>query len=152
MTNQLSQLPVVVIGAGPVGLAAAAHLHERGLPLLVLEAGDGPGSHVLAWGHVRMFSPWRYNLDAAAVRLLEAAGWTAPDADRLPTGAELVEEYLRPLAEKTPLAEAIRYRSRVVAVTRQGLDKTKTINRETRPFLVRYVDADGVEQEISARA
>ena len=50
-------LPVLVIGAGPVGLAAAAHLVERGLPFLVLEAGDGPGAAVAEWGHIRMFSP-----------------------------------------------------------------------------------------------
>ena len=34
-----SRLPIVVIGAGPVGLAAAAHLVERGETPLVLEAG-----------------------------------------------------------------------------------------------------------------
>ena len=49
-----TRLPVVVIGAGPVGLAAAAHLLERGLEPLVLEAGDGPGAAVAAWGHVRL--------------------------------------------------------------------------------------------------
>ncbi len=84
--KHLSELPVVVIGAGPVGLAAAAHLNERDLPFLVLESGPGPGAAVAEWGHVRLFSPWRYNIDPAARRLLDAAGRTAPDHAVLPTG------------------------------------------------------------------
>lgn len=32
------QLPVAVIGAGPIGLAAAAHLAERNVPFIVVEA------------------------------------------------------------------------------------------------------------------
>jgi len=47
---------VVVIGAGPQGLAAAAHLIERGIEPLVLEAGTGPASAVAEWSHVRLFS------------------------------------------------------------------------------------------------
>src|ERR687889_554195 len=89
-----SQLPVVVIGAGPVGLAAAAHLLEQGLEPLVLEAGDEPGAAVRAWAHVRLFSPWEYDVDAAAARLLESTGWSSPDPAELPTGAELLERYL----------------------------------------------------------
>ncbi|MEV7891797.1 FAD-dependent oxidoreductase, partial [Streptomyces sp. NPDC088357] len=46
MNALTDQLPVVVIGAGPVGLAAAAHLVERGLDPLVLEAGPAAGSAV----------------------------------------------------------------------------------------------------------
>jgi cation diffusion facilitator CzcD-associated flavoprotein CzcO len=53
-------LPVAVIGAGPVGLAAAAHLVECGETPLVLEAGQTIGASMLAWGHVQLFSPWRY--------------------------------------------------------------------------------------------
>ena len=58
--------PVVVIGAGPVGLAAAAELAERGIDVVVLESGDTAGAAISAWGHVRLFSPWRYNLAPAA--------------------------------------------------------------------------------------
>ncbi|WP_440074219.1 FAD-dependent oxidoreductase, partial [Streptosporangium sp. OZ121] len=39
-TSEGGEPPVVVIGAGPVGLAAAAHLATRGLDFLVLEAGQ----------------------------------------------------------------------------------------------------------------
>ena len=40
-TLALESLPVAVIGGGPVGLAAAAHLIARGLPVKVYEAGSG---------------------------------------------------------------------------------------------------------------
>ncbi|MFV2021409.1 FAD-dependent oxidoreductase [Micromonospora sp. LOL_023] len=142
------KLPVVVIGAGPVGLAAAAQLHERQLPFLVLEAGAHAGAAVSQWGHVRLFSPWRYNIDAAARRLLDAAGWATPDPDRLPTGAELVGDYLEPLAKLPDLADRIRYGARVVALGRAGIDRIRTAGREQAPFVVRL--ADGTEISASA--
>ncbi|MDG6106143.1 FAD-dependent oxidoreductase [Dactylosporangium aurantiacum] len=140
MTTRLEDLPVVVIGAGPVGLAAAAHLHERGLPFTVLEAGDGPATAVRQWGHVRLFSPWRYTIDAASRRLLADAGWVEPDAERLPTGAQLADEYLQPLADLPALKPHVRYGARVVAVTRLGLDRLRTAGRDQAPFLVRLGD------------
>ncbi|GGQ39116.1 NAD(P)-binding domain-containing protein [Couchioplanes azureus] len=148
MTSSPSGLPVVVIGAGPVGLAAAAHLHEHGLPFLVLEAGTGVGAAVAEWGHVRLFSPWRYNIDPASRRLLDAAGWAAPDLDVLPTGADLVTAYLEPLAKLPALASHLRYDSRVVGVARLGVDRVRTAGRDGAPFLVRL--ADGTE--VTARA
>jgi NADPH-dependent 2,4-dienoyl-CoA reductase/sulfur reductase-like enzyme len=81
---------VAVIGAGPVGLAAAAHALERGMEPVVLEMGPAAGHAVRQWSHVRMFSPWRYSIDAASERLLLAAGWNSPDPEGYPTGAELV--------------------------------------------------------------
>ncbi|MEV6596650.1 NAD(P)-binding domain-containing protein [Actinoplanes sp. NPDC051346] len=143
MTSQKSDLPVVVIGAGPVGLAAAAHLYERSLPFLVLEAGTTSGAAVAQWGHVRLFSPWRYNVDGAARRLLDAAGWATPDLDALPTGADLVEEYLTPLAKLPALAPHIRYDARVVGIARAGVDRVRTAGRDAAPFLIRL--ADGTE-------
>ncbi|MDG4768216.1 NAD(P)-binding domain-containing protein [Solwaraspora sp. WMMD406] len=142
------ELPVVVIGAGPVGLAAAAHLHERRLPALVLEAGDSVGAAVRQWGHVRLFSPWRYDVDAAARRLLDTAGWAAPDPENLPTGAELVGDYLEPLAKLPALAARIRYGARVVAIGRAGMDRVRTAGREQTPFVVRL--ADGTELNAGA--
>lgn len=133
----MNTLPVVVIGAGPVGLAAAAHLAERDIPFLVLEAGDGPAAAVRQWGHVRLFSPWRYNIDAAARRLLQENGWVEPDAEVLPTGAQLAGDYLQPLADLPALKPHVRYGARVEAVTRLGLDRLRTAGREAAPFLVR---------------
>lgn len=147
-----AELPVVVIGAGPVGLATAAHLLENGLTALVLEAGNRAGAAVRAWGHTRLFSPWRYNLDAAAVRLLEPTGWVPPRLTALPTGHELVSDYLEPLAATAALAPLIRTGTTVTAVTRRGMDKTHSKNRDETPFLVRTRSADGSITEILARA
>ncbi|MEH0935514.1 FAD-dependent oxidoreductase [Micromonospora psammae] len=144
----LDELPVVVIGAGPVGLAAAAHLHERGLPFTVLESGDTAGAAVRQWGHVRVFSPWRYDIDPAARRLLDQAGWAAPDLDALPTGAELAADYLQPLAELPQLKPHLRYGARVIAISRLGLDRLRTAGRDRTPFLIRLADGD----ELLARA
>ena len=99
MSSSIKPSPVAVIGAGPVGLAAAAELAERGIDFVVLESGGIAGAAISSWGHVRLFSPWRYNLAPAARRLLEADGWTAPDLDALPTGADLVDDYLRAAGE-----------------------------------------------------
>ncbi|RLK09886.1 pyridine nucleotide-disulfide oxidoreductase [Micromonospora sp. M71_S20] len=146
--KNLNDLPVVVIGAGPVGLAAAAHLHERGIAFTVLEAGDTPGAAVRQWGHVRVFSPWRYNVDPAARRLLADAGWVAPDPEALPTGAELVSDYLQPLADLPGLKPHLRHGARVEAISRLGLDRLRTAGRERTPFLIRLADGE----ELLARA
>ena len=145
----MDDLPVVVIGAGPQGLAAAAHLIERGEQPLVLEAGDGPGAAVLEWAHVRPFSPWPELVDQAAVRLLEPTGWTAP-TDGYPTGAEWVSEYLAPQA--TVLGDRVRYGTRVTGLSRRGRDRLVSAGRADQPFTLHLVDADGVESRLEARA
>ncbi|WP_092554643.1 FAD-dependent oxidoreductase [Herbiconiux ginsengi] len=144
-------LPVAVIGAGPVGLAAAAHLLERGLEVTVFEAGDRAGSAVAEWAHTRLFSPWTYLIDPAGRRLLEATGWTAPHGDRSPTGAELLERYLTPLARTPELESRLRLNSRVVAVSRQGMDRTRSTGRADTPFLLR-IEHEGAVTEMLARA
>jgi thioredoxin reductase len=134
---------VAVIGAGPVGLAAAAHVMDRGLRPIVLEAGDSAGHSVRQWGHVQLFSPWEYNIDRAAARLLAPTGWNSPEPDQYPTGAELVEHYLEPLATKTALATHIHTTSRVTGISRVGFDKLKTRGREAAPFEIRYQNGQG---------
>jgi thioredoxin reductase len=136
---------VAIIGAGPVGLAAAAHVLERGLRPIVLEAGENVGHAVRAWGHVQLFSPWEYNIDRAAERLLSPTGWNSPDPQQYPTGAELVERYLEPLAGKTALAQYIQTRSRVTGISRTGFDKLKSKGREKAPFEIRYQNGQGPE-------
>jgi len=145
-------LPVVVIGAGPVGLAAAAHLLDRGLEPLVLEAGPRVGANIAQWRHVRLFSPWCLALDPVSARLLDQAGWTGPDPDALPTGAALLEHYLTPLAALPALASRIRLHTRVVAVARRDLDKVRSPGRDQLPFLVRVRDRDGRLADLQARA
>ncbi len=141
--DSTTKLPVAVIGAGPVGLAAAAHLLERGLEPLIFEAGPTAGAAVEQWRHIRLFSPWRFNTDAAAVRLLEASGWEAPRPTALPYGGELIDNYLAPLAALPEIASRLQTGARVIAVTRSGLDKTQTRNRDTTPFVVRVEHEDG---------
>jgi hypothetical protein len=148
----LDSLPVAVIGAGPVGLAAAAHLLERGLEPLVLEAGPTVGAAIREWGHIRLFSTWQYNLDAAAVRLLERNGWEAPRPTALPYGNQIAAEYLEPLAATPELKDRIRTRSRVTAVTREGMDKGRSLGRENAPFVLRIQDPQGDVVEVLARA
>ena len=148
-------LPVIVIGAGPIGLATAAHLRERGQDVLVLEAGDSAGAAIAQWSHIKLFSPWRFNIDAASRRLLEtpsegyAGDWEEPRITKLPTGAELVSEYLQPLAAHPELAPRIRYGHRVVKISRvladgRGADKARTANRDDAPFLVRTETPGGL--------
>jgi thioredoxin reductase len=134
---------VAIIGAGPVGLAAAAHVLERGMTPIVLEAGDSVGHSVRKWGHVQLFSPWEYNVDRAAERLLGSIGWNSPEPEQYPTGAELVERYLEPLAAKTALATHIRTSSRVTDISRVGFDKLKSRGREAAPFELRYQNGQG---------
>ncbi len=151
MSQNAGELPIVVIGAGPTGLTAAAHLAAKGQRFVVLEAGSGVGAHVDQWGHVQVFSPWRFNVDPVARGLLLRAGWTEPDGDTLPTGAEIVAGYLQPLAKLPELEPALRFGSRVVAIARSGHDKMKTTGREQAPFEVRVRTAAG-EESLLARA
>ena len=151
MTTE-AQLPVVVIGAGPVGLAAAARLVERSIPMLILERGPGAASALRAWGHVRVFSPWAFNIDDAARSLLADAGWRAPDPEALPTGQEIARAYLEPLAAHPAIAPHIVFGATVDAVTRAGHDKVASAGRDAAPFVVRWRDADGGEHRAAARA
>ncbi|EWM19041.1 FAD-dependent oxidoreductase, partial [Kutzneria sp. 744] len=130
----MSELPVVVVGAGPVGLAAAAHLTERGLTPLVLEAGPSAGHAVAQWNHVRLFSSWSELVDPAAGRLLEPTGWQRPADKEYPTGAEWANQYLRPLADA--LGDRVRLGARVVGVARRGRDRVVDAGRDAEPLTV----------------
>jgi hypothetical protein len=143
--------PVAVIGAGPVGLAAAAHLLERGLDPLIFEAGARVGAAVREWGHVRVFSPWEFDLDPAARALLERAGWEAPPADGFPTGDQIADRYLEPLAGLPEIASRLQLGARVVAVTKAGVDKLKDDGRDQAPFEL-VVEQDGGERRYLAAA
>ena len=106
--SNTSSLPVAIIGAGPIGLAAAAHLHARGEAFVILEAGSAVGASLRQWAHVQVFSPWRYLIDDAARDLLASTQWPAPDPDGYPTGADIVSAYLEPLAATGPIHNALR--------------------------------------------
>lgn len=142
---------VAVIGAGPVGLAAAAHVLERGFAPVVLEAGPSAAYAVRQWAHVQLFSPWQFNIDRASERLLKETGWNSPAPADYPTGGELIERYLEPLAAKTRLKDHIQTSSRVTDIGRIGFDKLKTKGREAAPFELRYRNGAG-PKSIQAQA
>ena len=147
--SAVSDLPVVVIGAGPQGLAAAANLRERGVDFVVLEAGAGPAAAVSEWSHVRLFSAWPELIDPAAARLLAAGDWIAPRTG-YPTGGEWIASYLAPLAQS--LGGSVRYGARVVGVGRKGRGKVIDEGRATQPFVVHIENLDGTEERLEARA
>lgn len=149
---ELARHPVVVIGAGPIGLAAAANLLERGIEVIVLESGATAGASIRAWGHTRLFSPWEFLIDPASRRLLEAAGWTPPKPTFVPTGHELVSQYLEPLAALPTIASRLRTDSTVTAVSRRGTDRTRSHDRAAAPYVARVRTADGGEVDLLARA
>ena len=151
-SDSTAALPVAIIGAGPIGLAAAAHLITNGETPIVFERGTSVGAAVLEWGHVRMFSPWRYNIDEASRKLLRQTSWQEPDPEHLPTGRELVEDYLKPLAELPQMKPHLRVGAKVVSVSRQGFDKMKSPGRERVPFTVHIQTARGGDEFVLARA
>jgi len=143
--------PVAVIGGGPVGLAAAAHLARRRVPFLLFEGGSQVGASVREWGHVRLFSPWRHLVDPVAAELLEGAGWTPPPPERLPRGAEIVAELLEPLAQHPLIAPNLRLGHQVTGVARAGADRLRSTGREEAPFELHLQGPEG-EEVILARA
>ena len=147
----MNTMPVVVVGAGPVGLAAAAQLRERGLTPLVFERGESAGAAIAGWNHVRLFSRWGELIDPAARRLLDTTDWTAPDDDGYPTGQDWTRDYLVPLA--TALGDDIvQLNTEVVGVARHGRDRVVDAGRDTEPLSVHLRRSDGTEDRITARA
>ncbi|WP_018391845.1 FAD-dependent oxidoreductase [Bacillus sp. 37MA] len=146
-----TSLPVAIIGGGPIGLAAASHLAERGESFILFETSSHEGANISTWGHVRLFSPWRYNIDKASSRLLEKNGWMTPSLDKLPTGKELIEEYLRPLAAVPEITPYLHFHTEVLSISRKDIDKMKTANRENASFLL-YTKQNGQFKTYEARA
>ncbi|MCR2823776.1 NAD(P)-binding domain-containing protein [Lederbergia panacisoli] len=145
------QLPIVIIGAGPVGLAAAAQLASRRQSFILLEAGVEVGANIKSWGHIRLFSPWRYNIDKAAMNLLNNSGWVQQELESLPTGQELVEQYLKPLSKVPEIQPFLYLNTKVLSIGRKDVDKMKTANRENVPFVI-HAENNGEYKIFEAKA
>ncbi|WP_052130347.1 NAD(P)-binding domain-containing protein [Ureibacillus sinduriensis] len=146
-----NHLPVAVIGAGPVGLAAAAHLAYSGQNFILLESGSGVGSNIIEWGHVRLFSPWKYNIDKVAKKMLQKIGWQVPLEEELPTGNELVQKYLIPLSNLPQIQRNLQLNTKVISVSKKGFDKMKSSGREQTSFIL-YIVQEGSIRRIEAKA
>lgn len=136
---------VAILGAGPIGLEAALAAAARGLDFTVYEAASTVGGHVRRWAHVRTFTPWDMNVSE---RVRAALGDGAPAGAALPTGAELADELLEPVAALPALQGHIRLGTRVLAVGREGLLKHEEIGSDTRahqPFRLLLRGPDGSE-------
>lgn len=135
---------VTIIGAGPVGLDAALAFVDAGAEVTVLEAGPSVGTHVRAWGHVRLFTPWSMTVSDRMARRLAAAGQAvSPARDDYPTGEELVARLLDPVAALPALDGVIRTGVRVLGVARRGLLKHQAIGapaRKAAPFRLLLTD------------
>lgn len=143
--------PVAILGAGPVGLAAAAHLSLAGEAFILLEKGTEVAENIKSWQHVRLFSPWQYNVDKAAKQLLLKSGWTMPEEDVLPTGQEIREVYLKPLANLPGIQPFISFNTTVVGISKKNHDKMKSASRDSAPFVL-YVEQNGETKRIFASA
>lgn len=137
---------MAIVGAGPVGLAAASHLALRKQPFILFEAGNEVASNILSWKHIRVFSPWRYNIDKAARQLLNGTDWISPDDEGLPTGGELFDLYFKPLSEHPSLKQNIKLNSQVLSIGRKNIDKMKTWGRDEVPFVVQVLQEGEVRQ------
>ena len=143
---------LAIVGAGPIGLEAALAALDAGLDVHVFERGEA-GAHPLAWGHVRMFTPWRMNIGPASRVHLDRAGWTAPAPDLHPTGRELVERYLEPVARLEELKPRLHLHAQVVHIGRQGLLKGESVGSKARrehPFRLLVRDPGGRENFLHA--
>lgn len=133
---------VAVLGAGPIGLEAAVLCRMFDLSVTVYEQGE-VGEYLRRWGHVRMFTPWGWNVTPWGMQILRTEyprrRWPLPET--VLTGHEYREVYLLPLAESSLVKECLRLGVRVVGVGR---------SRDRRGWRLLLEDQTG--QETSVRA
>ncbi|URN96306.1 MAG: FAD-dependent oxidoreductase [Candidatus Pristimantibacillus lignocellulolyticus] len=150
-TSPHKDLPILIVGGGPIGLAAAAQLTVRQQNFILIEAGNTIAHNVETWRHVQLFSPWKYNLDEAAKILLQEMNWNEPLEDEVPTGSQLIEQYLTPLSQHNRISPYIQTNSTVISIARMDNDRMKSMERTVQPFEV-YVENNGKISSVVARA
>ena len=140
---------LAILGSGPTGLGAALAAAERGWPTTLYEAGARPAANVRSWGHVRLFTPWSMNVSPRMATHLRAAGVAVPDGDACPTGDQLCDRLLDPVAALPHVARTLRTGARVVSVGRRGLlkhEEIATAERGEQPFRLLVRHDDGAEE------
>jgi len=140
---------LAILGSGPTGLEAALAAADQGWPFTLYEAAARPAANVRSWGHVGLFTPWSMNVSARMARHLRDAGVAVPDGDACPTGHELCDRLLDPVAALPQVAPALRTGSRVVSVGRRGLlkhEEIATAERGAQPFRLLVSHPDGGEE------
>ncbi|HEV7784226.1 MAG TPA: FAD-dependent oxidoreductase [Thermoanaerobaculia bacterium] len=135
---------IAILGAGPTGLEAALAAADEGFPFTVYEAAASVAGNVRAWGHVRLFTPWEMNVSPRMRSHLA----DAPHGTECPTGSELAERLLEPLAGLPEIAPHLRLSTRVLGIGREGLlkhEEIATAERGRRPFRLLLTDSTGRE-------
>ncbi|MCI0639331.1 MAG: NAD(P)-binding domain-containing protein [Gemmataceae bacterium] len=139
---------IAILGAGPIGLEAAACAQALGMPFTVYERGR-VGEHLLRWGHVRLFSPFGMNSTplGRSVILKNVPKYEFPADDACITGREHVSAYLTPLAEA--FEDRIQTDTLVLQVGRRGLlkeDEPGSATRAQQPFRLLLRDKQNRER------
>lgn len=153
MKLKLNELPVAIIGAGPIGLAMAAKLALKKIPFVLLDKSLHVAASLNDWGHVSVFTPWEMNIDLDAKVLLSKHEWIAPEPAGIATGQEIRNRYLLPLSELPEIKPHTHLGAEVTRVVRLGLDKTSIAGRSETPFQVTWYDTIAKnEQTLIARS
>jgi hypothetical protein len=140
---------IAILGAGPIGLEAALAAVDRGESFTLYETAPHVAGNVRRWGHVQLFTPWSMNVSPRMRRHLEAAGRPVINGPECPTGNELADLLLAPLAELPSIASSLKTGTRVLDIGRQGLLKHEQIGtpkRSSQPFRLVVRDQSGRER------
>jgi glycine/D-amino acid oxidase-like deaminating enzyme len=145
---------IAILGAGPMGLETALYARFLGYDVEVFDRGE-VAENVRRWGHVRMFTPFSMNSSSLALAALDAQDdqYRQPDGDAILSGSEWRERYLIPLAQTDLIADHLRLKTSVVAVSRADLHKPEKIGSEERAesaFRILLRQRDGAEWETEA--
>ncbi len=144
---------IAILGAGPVGIEAGLYARYLGYDVLILER-EQVAAHVLAWGHLQMFSPFGElctPLGLAALRAQDPGYRVAPPDARL-TGRQWVDQYLVPLSQSDLLADHIMCGVTVLGVARPHFLKTQSTDtqRSEDGFRVLVEQGDGSQASYTA--
>ena len=152
----MDDLPrIAILGAGPVGLEATLYARYLGYKVQLFERGPTAAASVLAWQHVRLFTPFEKNASPLGIAALQAQdpSWQCPAADETLTAAELFHRYWKPLAESDLVAGVLECGTEVLGVGREGWLKREGVGDPQRgesSFRLLLRNPDGTERSVTA--